>query len=186
MTRVLCICFALLTGGCSGVTHKPQITTHNLQISRHTSVGLTDTRADQILADMSTVLNMNDGMGDVACNVGFERDGSLTTFSATGGMINSSADFDAVNGLPGNIKVVTQINWCGSLAPGIIGCAPVPGDSLVVIRFGTNQEGILWLHEFGHNQGLDHRNDAGAVMQPSIGSTHRRINSSECAAYEMN
>ncbi|MCG3131870.1 MAG: hypothetical protein FLDDKLPJ_02680 [Phycisphaerae bacterium] len=157
---------------------------HRLQISRHDLVSLTNNRADQILADMTTVARSNDGAGDIECDVEFQRDGDVTSFSLGDGSIDSEADFDAVNGQPGHIKVVDQINWCGGLAPGIIGCAPVPGDSLVVVRFTDNQEGILWLHEFGHNQGLSHRDVADVVMRSFIGVTHRRVNQPECDAIE--
>ena len=43
---------------------------------------------------------------------------AVTTFSTGSGSINSSADFSAVNGLPGNVKVVQQINWCGTIGAG--------------------------------------------------------------------
>ncbi len=161
-------------------------TVHRMNISQHTSVTpvLTNARADQIAADMTTILNTNDGPGDMACTkVRFERDGAVTTFSATTGSINSSANFSTVIGLPGRVKLVNQINWCGVFLPNVIGCAPVPGDSLAVIRFTQNQEGVLWLHEFGHNMGLPHRNGSTLVMNPTIGVNRRMVNSTECAAY---
>jgi len=158
-------------------------TNHNLQVRRHTTSSLTNAQADQILADIGTALQTNDGAGDVACSVGFTRSGNVTTFSTGTGSINSQADFTAVNNLPGNIKVVNQINWCGGLAPNIIGCAPVPGTSLVVVRFTSNQEGILWGHEYGHNKGLSHRNVANALMNGTININNKRINSAECTAF---
>jgi hypothetical protein len=151
-------------------------------VRRYTTVGLTNARADEILDDMGDICLTNDGPGDVVCLVKFERDGPVTTFSTGTGSINSSADFTAVNGLTGNVKVVQAINWCGGLAPNIIGCAPVPGSSFVVVRYAANMESILWLHEFGHNQGLYHRNVDHAVMRPFIGVTHRRLNEAECDA----
>ena len=166
------------TGSCTRI--KP------LQVSRFTPPppSLSNTRAAAILSDMTTVLQVNDGAGDVAWNVrNFARDGNVTTFTAGDGSIDSSAEFSTVNGLPGHVKVVNQINWCGFLAPNIIGCAPVPGNSLAVVRITQSLEGILWLHEYGHNKGLSHRNDPNAVMNPTIGPTRRRVNATECAAY---
>ena len=159
-----------------------------LRVSRHTSVTLTDARADAILADATLVLGTDDGSGDVACAVQLVRESSapVTTFTMGTGIINSNADFTAVNTLPGSVKLVNQINWCGGPGIGIIGCAPVPGNSLVVVRFTGNQEGILWGHEFGHNQGLSHRNGLDLVMHPSIATTRRKINSLECNAYRSN
>ena len=163
----------------------PDLVTVSLQISRFTTSTLSDARADEILAGKSTILQTNDGPGDVACNVVFTRDGPVTVFNNGNGMINSRADFLAINNLPGNVKVVNQINFCGGLAPNIIGCAPVPGTSRLVVRFTPSQEDILWVHEFGHNKNLGHRNGDNLVMNPIIGQTKRRINQTECDAYRQ-
>ena len=96
--------------------------------------------------------------------------GDVTAFTEGDGSIDSAAEFNALIALPGRIMVVNQINWCGALIPNVIGCAPVPGDSLAVVQFTPSLEGILWVHEFGHNKGLNHRNDdANAVMNGTIG-----------------
>jgi hypothetical protein len=158
-------------------------TQHRLQINRFTTSSLTNADADRILADASTVLQTNDGPGDVACAVNFSRDGNVTAFTQGDGSIDSGTEFNTVIGLPGWVKIVNQINWCGGLVPNVIGCAPVPGNSLAVVRFTANLEGMLWAHEFGHNKGLSHRDDTSAVMNPFICSTCRGVNSTECNAY---
>ncbi len=176
--------------GCSGTTPPPAPpapppTTpviHQLRVSQLASLSLTDAGVDTILIDATTVAQTNDGPGDLACGVGVARTGGVATF-ASPSIINSSADLNDVLALPGNVKVVNQINWCGGFSPNIIGCAPIPGTSLVVVRFTANQEGILWLHEFGHNQGLDHRNHPNAVMNPTIAPTRRFVDATECNAY---
>ena len=127
-------------------------TTHLLGVRRFTTSVLTNADADRILADATTVLQTNDGPGDVACNVNLNRTGNVTVFADGDGSIDSAAEFNTIIGLAGHIKVVNQINWCGVLLPNVIGCAPVPGNSLVVVRFTTNQEGILWAHEFGRKR----------------------------------
>ena len=67
----------------------------------------------------------------------------------------------------------------------MIGCAPVPGNSLSVVRFTPSLEGILWAHECGHNKWLNHRNDdPNAVMNGTIGSTRLRVNAPECTSYQ--
>lgn len=174
------VAFAIASVGCNGSS---STVTHQLQISRFASANLTDARADQILADATTVLRTNDGAGDVACDVRLERDGAVTTFNTGNGIINSGADFTAVNGLPGHVKIVNQINWCSTIGVGIIGCAPVPGPSLVAVRFTQNQEGILWAHEFGHNKGLNHRDGPTTVMNSFIGVNQRTVNTTECTAF---
>jgi len=159
---------------------------HHLQVRRYTTASLTNADADRILADAGTVLQTNDGPGDVACATAFSRDGDVTVFAGGDGSIDSQAEFSALIGLPGWIKVVNQINWCGTLSPNIIGCAPIGGNSLAVVRYTSSLEGILWAHEFGHNKGLNHRNDdSNAVMNGVIGSTRRRVTSGECDAYKV-
>lgn len=153
-----------------------------LQVSRHTNAATTNQGADTILSNATARLKTNDGTGDVSCCVEFERSGAVTTFALGNGIINSAADFTAVNGLPGNVKVVNQINWCGGFLVGIIGCAPIPGTSLIVVRFTANQEGILWAHEYGHNKGLNHRTGTNLIMNPTIGITRTRVNAAECSA----
>ncbi|MDN5211635.1 hypothetical protein QQ020_06225 [Fulvivirgaceae bacterium BMA12] len=157
---------------------------YNLQIDRHINADMNNNRSDAILSSMQSIITNDDGSGDIACDVNFSRNGDVGVFNTGTGIINSQADFLAVNGLPGEIKVVNQINWCGGIAPNIIGCAPVPGVSLVVVRFDESQEGILWLHEYGHNKGLSHRNVPDAVMNGVIGPTHKKINQNECNAYQ--
>jgi hypothetical protein len=160
------------------------ISVHNLQVSRFNTATMTNADADRIFADASTVLQTNNGVGDLACTAGFTRNGNVTTFATGDGSIDSQAEFNAVIGTAGWVKVVNQINWCSGLAPNIIGCAPVPGSSLAIVRITTGLEGILLAHEFGHNKGRGHRNDdANAVMNGTIGATHLRVNNDECTAY---
>ena len=151
---------APMAGGCGGAVIQL------LQVRRYITAVLSDADADRILADATTVLQTNDGAGDVSCDVEMVRDGPTTTFETGTGIINSEADFIAVNLLPGNVKMVNDINWCGGPVVGVIGCAPVPGTSFVVVRFVADQEGILWTHEFGHNKGLLHREGVGLLMNP--------------------
>lgn len=167
--------------GQSGLT---DVVTHRLQVRRFTTTTLSNADADRILTDATTVLQTNDGTGDVACGVAMARDGDVTVFTTGDGSIDSNAEFNTLIGLPGHIKAVNQINWCGGLIPNVIGCAPVPGNSLAIVRFTPSLEGILWAHEFGHNKGLSHRNDdSNAVMNGTIASTRLRITSAECNAF---
>ena len=158
-----------------------------LQVSRYTTAMITNANADTILQSASNVLQTDDdgdGPNDVACLVQFTRRGPVTIFDDGDGSIDSSADFNTVIALQGFVKVVNQINWCGAIGFNIIGCAPVPGRSLVVVRFTANQEGILWAHEYGHTRGLEHNNAATAVMNGTISTTHLMVTPAECAAFK--
>ncbi|MCE3253460.1 MAG: hypothetical protein K0Q67_2480, partial [Cellvibrio sp.] len=154
-----------------------------LAVSRFTTASITNAEADQILGNATNVLQANNGNGDVACQVSMSRSGNVSTFATGDGSIDSSAEFNAVISTPG-VKVVNRINWCGSLAPNIIGCAPVPGSAFTVVRYSSGiTEGILWAHEYGHTRGLNHRNDATAVMNGTIASTHLNVTATECNAF---
>jgi hypothetical protein len=177
---------ALRFGDFNGDGSNSDAAPHNcLRVSRFTTANLNNADADTILASASIVLQAKHGPDDVACLGQFTRRGQVTVFATGNGSINTQTDFDVIIGLPGHVKVVNQINWCGGkFKPSIIGCAPTPGNSQVVER-RTELEGILWLHEYGHTRGLPHRNnDPNAVMNGTIGPTRLRVNSSECTAYQ--
>ena len=156
---------------------------YSMRVNRHINAKLDSSRSDAILTAMQTIIKVDDGERDVAGNINFSRNGAVGVFNTGSGFINSEADFIVVNGLPGEIKVVNQINWCGGIAPNIIGCTTVPGNSFVVVRLDESREGILWLHEYGHNKGLNHRNDPDAVMNGVIDPTHNKVNRTERDAF---
>ena len=155
-----------------------------LELSRFTTAALTNANADSILDDATRVLWRNDGAADDACSVRLYRRGNVAVFNNGNGIINSQADFNAINGLGGRVKVVNQINWCGALIPNVIGCAPVPGTSQVVVRFTANQEGILWAHEYGHTRGLNHVTGGTSVMNGTIATTRTMVSANECDAFD--
>jgi hypothetical protein len=173
----LLICLAaLITLGC--VTE--------LTVRRHSTVSLSDAAADGIFGDFSAIVYVKDSSTDVACATDFGqypclylRDGAVGTYAGPSA-INSQADFNAVIAAPGYIKVVGSIGWCGQFLPGIIGCAPVPGSSLTVVRFTSSMEGSLWAHEFGHTTGLDHRSGPRNLMDPTMDPGQNEIDAFEC------
>lgn len=162
----------------------PAVKVYQLQVSRYATASLDEARADLILKDGSAALQTKDSPEDMVCPVELRRAGDVTTFTAGNGVVNSEADYKAILALPGQVKVVNQINWCGAFSPNIIGCAPTPGNSLIVVRDASGEEGILWDHEFGHTRGLVHRNEPTAMMNAVIGIDHRIINEAECKAYQ--
>lgn len=157
-----------------------------LQVRRFTTSAITDAQADTILTDATRVLWQNDGTGDVACDERLVRNGAVTAFANGNGNINSQADFNQIIGLAGNVKVVNSINWCGTIRS-VIGCAPIPGASFVVVRFsqGTITEGVLWAHEHGHNRGIvGDYTTANFVMNGTIANNNRRVSQGECNSYQ--
>jgi len=157
-----------------------------LRVARFRTATLSNADADAILRAASNVLQTDDDgsdSGDVACPVQLTRQGNVTAFMAGDGTIDSAAEFNVVVALPGHVKVVNQINWCSGIGFNIIGCAPTPGNSLVVVRFTANQEGILWAHEYGHTRGLPHNTGLNAVMNATITTARTMVTSLECSAF---
>jgi hypothetical protein len=159
-----------------------QVTVH-----RHSAVALTDAEADRILADMGTVLQNSDSATDVVTRVRFARNGAVRVLPATvPGTIQTQAEWNTLMAAGTGAKVVQSIRWCGGPGGSIIGCAPVgnPTVNFAVVRFTANQEGVLWVHEYGHNTGNGHRSDDGrAVMFPSIGADHTVVDATESGRY---
>jgi hypothetical protein len=148
---------------------------------------LTDADADRILRDMGTVLQNSDSAADTATGVQFVRNGAIRVLPATvAGTIQTQAEWNTLLSAGTGVKVVQAIRWCGGPGGSIIGCAPIgnPTVNLAVVRFTANQEGVLWVHEYGHNTGNPHRtDDARAVMFPSIGVDHNVVDSTESGRY---
>ncbi len=163
---------------------EPPVVQHLLSVRQHAALPtqLDAVRVDGIFVEMTGLVQGADGSTDVACEIGFARFGQLGTFTSDEipFSINNEADFRRVDGIGGSVKVVGEINWCGRLGVGIIGCASTPGPRLAVVRFTPNQEAVLWTHEFGHTTGSPHRDGAGALMQPFIGADHRGVDQGEC------
>ena len=161
--------------------------TVSVTVHRHSSVALSEVEADRILADMGTILQNDDTGPDVATPVRFVRNGAVRLLPATvPGTIQTSADLTALLSAGSGIKIVQAIRWCGGPGDSIIGCAPVGSTTVNVaaVRFTANQEGLIWVHEYGHNCGLGHRtDDLRAVMYPSVGVDHNVVNAAESSAF---
>lgn len=156
----------------------------DMAVKRYTSATLSNADADAILDEANDILQTDDGSNDVACTVAFLRKGNVTSFSTGDGSIDSQAEFNAVIALSGQVKVVNTINWCGALIPNVVGCAPQPGSSEVVVRFGTTHtEAICWAHEYGHTRGLPHRS-GDVIMNGTNASRNTQVNSTECTAFK--
>lgn len=157
-----------------------------LGINRFTSLTLDNARADTILADGVKLLKDKDGADDVSCTIELIRDGDVGTFTAAKGIITTKPDFAAVCATAGRVHVVKEIHWCDARGTNIAGCADEPGTCMAVIRPADALEGILWMHEYGHNQGPTHRTNKFAVMTDvALASDQKRVNAAECGKYQM-
>jgi hypothetical protein len=136
---------------------------------------------------MNAVLSAQDENHDISCNVGFTQLGTPSSFNFGTGIINSAEDFQfLLQGINGEVKVVNMINYCGGFG-NFLGCAPKPGNAMMVVRTSNRLEGVLWAHEFGHNQGLSHNSSSSkALMNPRIGRSTRTVDLQECDHFSNN
>lgn len=164
------------------VTIEEPLYKHDLTVRRHTSASsLSNADADDILLDGYNILKYYNGSGDKGCNVRLARLGNVTTFTSGDGSISSASEWGA---LADGINFVNDIGWCGSLAPNILGCGTTPGKRIAVVNHSLSD--IIWVHEFGHNQGLTHRDESNVIMAPVMASGNKRVNLTECNAYKNN
>ncbi|WP_133511044.1 hypothetical protein [Candidatus Thiosymbion oneisti] len=151
-----------------------------LTVRRHTKTDLDNKCVDCILADATEILQTKDGADDVACPVRLVRKGDVTEFNTGSGSIDSQADFDTIMRLPGDVKLVDEINWCGRYVVAY-GCAQ-QNKSLAVVPISSDKAGILWAHEYGHVKGRGHRNADSALMHKWLSARNKKINRAECSA----
>ncbi|WP_316159295.1 hypothetical protein [Bradyrhizobium sp. SZCCHNRI3042] len=163
---------------------------HPLCVRNFNKIALTDADVDDILSRASAILS-DVGVTRLPCQgVKLSRQGNVAPFdeSVFPRSLALESEFPKFTG-DACVKVVERIIWCGGLVPGALGCAPVPGQGLIVVRrvlgltdsFNREVEPVTWLHEFGHTRGLQHNPiDSLSVMAPGLGPTNRSINDSEC------
>jgi hypothetical protein len=132
---------------------------HSLSYCNHinTRSKITNAGVDSLCNEANSMMSKSTFKGDVACGgVTLARSGNAGQFGSNNDGLNSifsSTTFNTVVGQTcGRVKVVDVLNWCGSSGTNIIGCAPRPGSSMVVVRRSSaKDEGALWWHEYGHN-----------------------------------
>lgn len=164
-----------------------QSATQLVTIRRHSTVALTNDRADQILKDASDALQVDDdgaASDDIACNVTLKRTMDVRPFATTApSSVSSKADFDAVSAEDSFAKIVDSITYCGGKSGSFAGCTTTPGRNMV-LKVSGNNRGIVWAHEFGHATGLQHRPEPKALMTSvPLAPDQRYVNRSECDSY---
>jgi hypothetical protein len=157
---------------------------HTFTVARHKTVTLDDAAAKSILEAAELLLRSKDDSNDIEANVDLRLNSPVATFEIPSAVVNSEQDFRNLANVGANIVVVAEINWCGGLGANIVGCAPVGGNYMVVVRREGPTEAILWAHEFGHNCGLRHRDHDLAVMAPVLGGNHKQLTVEERTKYE--
>ncbi len=135
-------------------------------VARHVNeTGLTsEAQVDAILFKATEIMQVADSPADIACCTALQRHGSLGTFAVTDGFVETSSELISLFTLSSHqVKVVPALDYCGGYNTSIIGCAYLNTPKNMVLEYvgNTTIDGILWAHEFGHNQGLLHPDSTG-------------------------
>ena len=193
-TIIAIACLGLLTGAQPAGAQ----TTHELKVSRHPNVAISNSEVDTILINASRVLQRNSvsrgtrGIG--ACDVTFKLKGSVETFvSPNTPAIVDEHNIEAVHREHSDpnfvsVKVVEDIRFCRSFRSDpshpIWGCSwPWHYRSTIVRRDAPFPE-IVWAHEFGHLTGLWHRGERTALMTICpLAADQVKVDQIECSCY---
>ncbi len=157
----------------------------NLTVARHIEQEFTDTQVDSFLASATTLLNQdNTDCPDVPTAVSFQRDGILTTFDIGNPVVTSEADLEAIFNEPQDIKIVNLlVGVCGVSDPSdmtvVIGCAATGGTAILSALADPD----VWAHEWGHVQGLGHRDDCPRNLMHTFEANTNALNDFERNAF---
>ncbi len=160
-------------------------TTIQLSVGRHVDQPLSDDEAEMIFTEASQILQAQDEeCPDVSCPVTFELDGSVRSFSAGEAVVTTEAQLDEIFAEPEDIKLVAlMLGVCGTSRSSdlsvVLGCA-YRGGTAVVTR-GADPD--VWAHEWGHVQGLVHRDDCPRNVMHSYELDTNALDGDECAAF---
>ena len=153
------------------------VVTKSFEISKYITVPSTQQQLQAIGEQAAQILQA------ASCCIEFEESGDLETFSVGDGSIDSQAEYNEVIALPGRVKVVNQVSWCGNFNPSWAGCAPTPGVTFVVeIVQPAQLDAVLWDHEYGHNCGLQHNTTAGNFMNATASVNATGVTAAQCTA----
>ncbi len=159
--------------------------TFSLTVVRHTDVPFTDAQVDAVFAAGGALLKTADPeCPDIATDSTFERNGSLTTFDVGGAVLTAESQLDTVFGVVADVKVVDfMVGVCGVPQTDdmsvVLGCASI-GGSLVITATAAPD---VWVHEWGHVQGLLHRDDCPRNIMHAFEVETNAVNERERNAF---
>lgn len=178
-------CNTLPQGQVGGNGGNVQPFTFSLRVARQVDQPLSASFVDATLAEASTILQVVDSVcPDVATPVTFARNGDIDTFDVAPAVVTTEAQLDDIFRYPADLKVVTMmVGVCGTFRPGnlavVLGCG-VAGDSAVLTRDAPTD---VWAHEWGHVQGLPHRDDCRSNLMHTFELETNAVNATERNAF---
>ena len=159
---VLLFWFSLLCllGGAPSFAQK-KTTVHSLTVAAQTTLFVKNDEVDKIIAEMNRLITAKSYPWDVACpTILFRRSGdvisndNLLTYDNYRNLKNNLAQFVPA----ANVMIVSGIDCLGETA---MGCG-VPGEEPLAAGQWLGYDAMVWLHERGHNVGLNHSAEAPA------------------------
>ena len=161
--------------------------TQFVTVVRHVDTAFSEVTAKARLGVATTLLRTKDRSTDYASCLNFEHSASVGTFGTSGDtddIINSEAKLLRVLAIStARVKIVTAVNWCEGKQGSFLGCADEPGNSMVL---AASAPADVWAHEFGHNQGLPHRNTSPMNLMHESAANTDEINTTESNALRRN
>lgn len=184
LTLISCATGGRVGGAAPAPAPSPSSTTkiYRLKIGRVASAQLTNAEADRILAGATQVLRNRDSGSDVSANIVLQRSGDVRVIPGPA-VISSAEDYAAIGRSGVQVAIVEAVQFCTATKAGILGCSHIGGSFMALVRRGSLED-IIWAHEFGHNCGLNHRNDPSALMNPEAGANRRSLDLAEARTYE--
>jgi hypothetical protein len=180
------------TGGAMIETADTQSSVHDSPLTYANHVALTNPMTNASLEaafnDGNRRAGKSDFTGDVSCCITESRSGNAKTFGTmTDGydIIDTSQEQSKVlNNSAARGKIVRIINYCGGTGTNIIGCSWQGAWGFAVVRTLPQwSEGVLWMHEYGHNAGAVHNSDTRYMMFHTNFGTNNGMNATECNAF---
>jgi hypothetical protein len=160
-----------------------------LVIAVHQELRMTESQVDQILGGANALLSCDHHFSHL------RRTQPLALLPANingrpfDGVVTSWQMMLTIMAQPGNVKLVKEIDICvnarGEPIPGTFaGCTPriTPREQpdFAVAFTDSTEAGMALAHEYSHSQGLIHRDDAGALMNPALGGDNKSLSEDEC------
>jgi hypothetical protein len=191
--RLLVGCLLAVMVGCIDDPNNPQPAQgdgvepfdHRLTFARHVNQPISDARVDRILAEAGGLLaSVDSECPDVHSPATFTRLGGVSAFTDGSSVLTAESQLDAVFAVNADFKIVTfMVGVCGAPAGNdaavVLGCAATAG-SVVIVHDAPSD---VWAHEWGHVQGLQHRNDCARNVMHAYELETNAVNIRERAAF---
>ncbi|HRX84325.1 MAG TPA: hypothetical protein P5572_04830 [Phycisphaerae bacterium] len=158
---------------------------HDLTFMRHVDQPISEGTVDNILAEAGGLLaSVDTDCPDVYCPATFTRTGGIGVFSEGSTVLTSEQQLDTVFNVNGDFKIVTfMVGVCGAPSGSdpavVLGCAATAASVVIVYDAPTD----VWAHEWGHVQGLPHRNDCDRNLMHAYELQTNAVNTTERDAF---